>query len=153
MDGTLEFRVATKDDLYSIVRLLTQDQLGSLRETLTNPLPKVYFDAFEAMGRQLENIYVIAVLNEEIVGCYQYTVIPGISRSGAARAQIEGVRVDQKNRGLGLGKKMFENAKKRAKASGCNLVQLTTDKTRSDAKRFYEELGFLKSHDGYKLEL
>ena len=153
MDGKLEFRIAEEEDLYDIVRLLVQDQLGSLRETLTNPVPQVYLDAFRAMGGQPENIYVIAVLNDEIVGCYQYTVIPGISRSGASRAQIEGVRVDEKCRGKGIGRLMFEDAKSRAKASGCKMVQLTTDKTRSDAQRFYNDLGFVNSHDGYKLEL
>lgn len=153
MTDTASFRIATRDDLYRIVRLLSQDQLGAMRETLTDPLPQAYYDAFDAMMAQPENVYIVAEQGGEIVGCYQYTVIPGVSRGGASRAQIEGVRIDSKMRGQGLGQRMLEDAKARARASGCNLIQLTADKSRGDAHRFYEELGFVGSHIGFKLNL
>jgi ribosomal protein S18 acetylase RimI-like enzyme len=153
MTETISFRIATRDDLFRIVSLLSEDQLGSTRETLTDPLPQVYFEAFEAMMAQKENVYIVVEEGGEIVGCYQYTVIPGVSRSGASRAQIEGVRIDSKMRGKGLGQKMLEDAKQRARSSGCSLVQLTADKTRADAHRFYEEQGFVGSHIGFKLNL
>ncbi len=153
MTENISFRVATRDDLYRIVSLLSEDQLGSTRETLTSPLPQVYYDAFDSMMAQAENVYIVAEEGGEMVGCYQYTVIPGVSRSGASRAQIEGVRIDSKLRGQGLGQKMLEDAKARAVNSGCSMIQLTADKTRTDAHRFYEEQGFVGSHIGFKLNL
>lgn len=149
----VEFRLAGEEDLYDVVTLLIEDNLGIGRETLTNPLPKAYIDAFEAMQSQNGNNLVVAALDDKIVGCYQFTIIHGISRSGMSRAQIEGVRVASSMRGQGLGHKMMKDAIDRAKRQGCGLVQLTSDKTRSDAQRFYSEFGFVDSHVGYKLDL
>ncbi len=148
-----QYRIATEDDLYDVVRLLVQDQLGSGRETLSDPLPQKYLDAFNAMQRQDGNDVIVQIIDGKIVGCYQLTVIHGISRSGSTRAQIEGVRVDHEMRGSGLGHQLFEDAIERSRQAGCQLVQLTTDKSRDDAHRFYEQLGFEASHIGYKLAL
>ena len=94
MTSELQFKTAHEEDLPEIVRLLIQDQLGSTREVLTDPLPQVYLDAFAAMKTQPGNDYIVGVINGRIICCYQFTVIHGISRSGSSRAQIEGVRVD-----------------------------------------------------------
>lgn len=150
---TLEFRIAEERDLYDILRLLTQDQLGSKRENLSNPPSKPYLDAFEAMSLQKDNDFVVALNNEQIIGCYQFTLIYGISRGGAPRAQIESVRVEEKLRGSGFGREMMLDAIERAKNADCQLVQLTTDNTRDDAHRFYDQLGFIASHIGYKLKI
>jgi ribosomal protein S18 acetylase RimI-like enzyme len=147
------FRVATRDDLPSIVRLLADDGLGKGREQPVDPLPRAYGNAFDRMAAQPGNYYLLAEINGEIGGCLQITVIHGLSRTGMSRAQIEGVRVAAPHRGRGIGESLFREAIARARAADCGLVQLTTDKARPDALRFYEKLGFTPSHEGMKLEL
>jgi len=149
----IDFRIAREEDLSEIVRLLAEDELGARREELTDPPSQKYIDAFAAMTVQADNNYIVAVLAGDIVGCYQLTIIHGLSRGGASRAQIESVRVEGKLRGQGVGKQMFQDAIERAQNSGCSLVQLTTDNSRTDAHRFYEDLGFAATHVGYKLQL
>ena len=105
------------------------------------------------MQAQGGNDYLLAELDGELAGCLQLTVIPGLSRLGMRRAQIEGVRVDRRFRGSGVGAALFRHAIERARAAGCGLVQLTTDKARPEALRFYERLGFAASHEGLKLAL
>jgi GNAT superfamily N-acetyltransferase len=150
---TLKFRLAQERDLYDILRLIAQDKLGSKREILSDPPPESYQNAFKEMKSQKDNNFVVALQNQIIVGCYQFTIIYGISRGGASRAQIESVRVEEKLRGTGIGRRMMLDAIDRARDSGCQLVQLTTDKTRPDAHRFYDQLGFVASHVGYKLKI
>ncbi|MBL8671054.1 MAG: GNAT family N-acetyltransferase [Alphaproteobacteria bacterium] len=149
----VEFRAATAADLPAIVRLLADDELGAKRERYADPLPREYIDAFAAIERQHGNSVIVATLDGRVVGCLQLTFIPGLARLGMARAQIEGVRIDRSQRGEGLGEAMFRHAIALAKAQGCGLVQLTTDKSRPDAHRFYERLGFVASHAGMKLAL
>ena len=149
----LAFRVARRADLPAIVRMLADDGLGKGREQPTDPLPRAYGDAFDRMAAQPGNIYLLAELDGEVAGCLQLTVIHGLSRMGMSRAQIEGVRVAESHRGQGIGEALFREAIERARAAGCGLVQLTTDKTRPDALRFYEKLGFTASHEGMKLPL
>ena len=146
-------RCATEDDLAAVVRLLADDPLGATREQYAEPLPDAYRVAFAAIEAQAGNELLVAATEHEIVGCLQLTVIPGISRLGAARAQIEGVRVAAAHRGAGIGEALVQDAIARAKQAGCSLVQLTTDSTRLDAKRFYERLGFEATHVGLKLQL
>ncbi len=146
-------RKATKSDILSIVRLLADDQLGSVRETAAEPLALVYRDAFARMERQEGNDYYVVDQAGEIIGCMQLTMIAGISRKGMTRCQIEGVRISRNSRSGGLGKKMMHFAIDLAKSSGCGLVQLTTDNSRTEAHRFYENLGFVGSHTGMKLDL
>jgi ribosomal protein S18 acetylase RimI-like enzyme len=135
------------------VRLLADDDLGAAREQYAEPLPRAYRDAFDAMQAQGGNDCLLAELDGEIAGCLQLTVIPGLSRRGMRRAQIEGVRVDARFRGRGVGAALFHHAIARARDAGCGLVQLTTDKARPEALRFYERLGFAASHEGMKLSL
>ena len=149
----MEFRAATDHDLPAIVRMLADDALGATREQYEDPLPGPYLNAFAAMQAQGGNDMIVAVDDGKVVGCIQLTLIPGLSRLGMTRAQIEGVRVDSTWRGKGLGEKLFRHAIELARAKGCGLVQLTTDATRPDAKRFYERLGFEASHIGMKLSL
>jgi ribosomal protein S18 acetylase RimI-like enzyme len=146
-------RIATEADLPGIVRLLADDDLGRGRERYEDPLPQAYVDAFRAMQRQGGNAFLVADEGGAIVGCLQITIIPGVSQMGATRAQIEAVRVDRGQRGRKLGEALIQHAIDRARTAGCSLVQLTTDKTRADAHRFYQRLGFKATHEGMKLAL
>ncbi len=148
-----EIRPARRDDLPAVVALLADDALGASREDTSEPVALCYREAFAAMERDPNNMLYIAVSNDEIIGCFQLTLIPGLSRRGALRAQIESVRVAASRRGQGLGRVLFEWAIEEARRRGCILVQLTTDKTRGEAQRFYESLGFVASHEGMKLQL
>ncbi|WP_343713897.1 GNAT family N-acetyltransferase [Inquilinus sp.] len=148
MDVTM--RPARAGDLPAILRLLADDPLGKNREAAVEA---PYQAAFAAIAADPNHEMVVAELNGQIVGCFQLSFIPGLSRRGAWRAQIESVRIDSALRGRGAGRAMMEWAIARARARGCALVQLTTDKRRPDAHRFYARLGFVASHEGMKLEL
>lgn len=148
---TPEFRFAISDDVPRLVALLADDPLGAQRERHVEPLPQNYRDAFAAIDSDDNNELVVALLGDEIVGMLQITFIPYLTYQGGWRALVEGVRVAQHQRGKGLGKQLFEWAIRRAKERNCHLVQLTTDKSRPDAMRFYESLGFVASHAGLKL--
>ena len=143
-------REATDADLQGIAQLLADDGLGRGRESddIT-----IYRAAHRRMQTQSGNVYLVAEIGGDLAGCLQYTVIHGLSRAGASRAQIEGVRVSAAHRGQRIGESLMTAAIDRARADGCALVQLTTDKTRTDAHRFYERLGFVASHEGMKLAL
>ena len=149
----MTFRRAGQRDLPAIVRLLADDPLGANRERYDEPLPQGYLRAFEAIEADPNNELVVACLQDEVVGVLQLTFIPYLTYQGGWRALIEAVRIDSKHRSQGLGKQMFEWAIERSRRRGCHLVQLTTDKARPDAKRFYESLGFAASHEGMKLNL
>ena len=150
----MRFRMATLDDLAAIVKLLADDPLGAEREEFRDPLPPEYVAAFHAIERQTGNCVIVVVDNKNIVhGCLQLTYTPGIARKGMCRATIEGVRVSRAHRGSGLGAKLVAFAIEEARKANCGLVQLTTDRTRYDAHRFYEKLGFEPSHIGMKFKL
>lgn len=146
----MNIRKATKHDLPEMVRMLADDVLGSKRESYQDPLPSEYYEAFNDIEEQQGNCILVAVEEEELLGFLQLTFIPGLPRMGMKRAQIEGVRVDEKHRGKRIGEKLFEDAFERAKEAKCSMVQLATDKSRKDAHRFYERLGFEASHNGMK---
>jgi GNAT superfamily N-acetyltransferase len=153
-DGTtLTFRRAHRSDLPEIVRMLADDPLGSRRERYENPLPASYGAAFDAIAADPNNELVVACLGDRVIGVLQLTFIPYVSYQGSWRALIEGVRVDSNVRSRGVGRAMFEWAIARARERRCVMLQLTTDKSRGDAKRFYEGLGFVASHEGMKLRL
>ncbi len=135
------------------MRLLADDPLGAKRERFEIPLPERYLRAFEAIDADPNNELVVACIGPDVVGVLQLTFIPYLTYQGGWRALIEAVRVDSRQRSRGLGKTMFEWAIARARERGCHLVQLTTDKARPEAKRFYESLGFVASHEGMKLHL
>jgi ribosomal protein S18 acetylase RimI-like enzyme len=149
----LTFREATIDDLPAIIALLADDEIGAGRESAGPADLARYEMAMRAIAAQAGNSVLLCVDGDEIVGLLQLTLIPGLSRLGMTRAQIEGVRVSGARRGQGIGEKLFEHAIEIAREAGCGLVQLTTDKRRADAKRFYERLGFEASHEGMKLAL
>jgi len=149
----MTFRRAQPDDLPAIVVLLANDVLGQQREDASSPPNRKYVDAFQAILADPNQLQVVATMNDEVIGTLQLTFIPGLARIGAWRGQIEAVRIAETHRGSGVGQQMFEWAIEQCRARGCNLVQLTTDKARPDAHRFYERLGFVGSHIGYKLTL
>ncbi len=147
------FRRARPGDLPAIIALLADDVLGQQREDASSPPNPNYVDAFRAILADPNQLQMVATLNDEVIGALQLTFIPGLARKGAWRGQIEAVRIAAAHRGSGVGQQMFEWAIEQCRARACNLVQLTTDKTRPDAHRFYERLGFIGSHIGYKLML
>jgi ribosomal protein S18 acetylase RimI-like enzyme len=147
------FRKAERRDVGPIVRLLADDPLGSRRERYQSPLPEGYLRAYEAIDSDPNNELVVACFGEEVVGVLQLTFIPYLTYQGGWRALIEAVRIDARLRSQGLGRRMFEWAIERSRERGCHLVQLTTDKSRDHARRFYESLGFTASHEGMKLHL
>lgn len=147
-------RLAVSSDLPAIVGLLADDTLGAARERFENPLPESYLRAFEAIDRDSNNELVVAEeADGSVVAVLQLTFTPHITHQGGWRATIEGVRVASSHRGTGIGRIVFEWAIEQARVRGCHLVQLTTDKQRPEAKRFYETLGFVSSHEGMKLKL
>ena len=152
-DPKLEIRQATRDDLPGIVRLLADDALGATRGRLEDPLPGAYLDAFDDIHGHPGHEVFVAVDGGEVAGCLQLSFIPGLTRLGMTRAQIEGVRIDKNRRGKGFGEALMKFAIDRARDRGCGLVQLTTDNARPDAHRFYERFGFKASHVGLKLDL
>lgn len=147
------FRRAVRADLLSVVRMLTEDELGSQRERFEDPLPEPYYKAFDRIENDLNHELVVAETDGEVVGTLHLMFLPSISYQGGLRAQVESVRVDGKWRGRGIGSKMIKWAVERARARGAHLVQLTTHRSREDAHHFYERLGFTKSHWGMKLSL
>ncbi len=153
MNTELTFRLATKDDLFDIVQMLLDDTLGVSREKMGETLPESYVKAFEKITSDPNQELIVVEMNGEKVATFQLTFIQYLTYQGGLRAQIEAVRTKSKFRGQGIGKKVFEYAINRAKEKGCHLIQLTSDKKRPDAIRFYESLGFMSSHEGMKLKL
>ena len=147
------FRRAVEADLCAIVKMLSDDPIGVAREEPAEPLPKAYLDAFRAISVDNNQLLVVAVNSKTIVGTMQLSFIPGIARTGMWRGQIEAVRVLKKYRNTGLGRRMLCWSIERCKEKGCGIVQLTTDKKRTKAHRFYNSMGFVASHEGYKLVL
>lgn len=149
------FRSATKVDVPYIIKLLANDKLGKLRENYAVPLPESYYTAFEIINSDTnQELMVVETENDaEIIGTFQLTFIPYLSYQGKLRAQIENVFVREDLTGQGIGKKMFEWAIERAKQRKAHLLQLTSDKKRPRAIKFYEDLGFIASHEGMKLHL
>lgn len=152
-ETSISIRPATSQDLPAIVRMLADDDLGSKREDASIPLSPSYTMAFEAIENDPNNELMVAVAEDQVVGVLQITFIPYLTYQGGWRALIEGVRVSRETRSTGIGRTMFEWAIRRARERGCILAQLTTDKLRPDALRFYERLGFKASHEGMKLQL
>ena len=144
-------RKASQQDLESIIQLLADDKLGAKRENYVLPLPQAYRDAFQAIIQDPNQELMVLSTDERVIGTFQMTFIPYLTYQGRWRAQIEAVRIHKNFRGEGLGQKIFQWAIARAKERGVHLLQLTTDKQRPEAKRFYEKLGFVASHEGMKL--
>ncbi len=145
-------RRARRDDVGIIIKMLADDPLGGARERLEDPLPDCYFKAFETVDRDPNLQLMVAVDGEGAgVGCLQLCILPGLSSQGASRALIEDVRVASHCRSRGIGEQLVQWAVAEARAKGCKLVELLTHHTRVDAQRFYERLGFGRSHVGMTL--
>ena len=149
--GDVVLRTAQADDVAAIVALLAADQLGATRDHAGELAP--YLKAFRAIDADPAHLLVVADDAGRVVATFQLSFLPGLARRGALRAQIEAVRVAEAQRGRGLGEAMMRWAIEEARRRGCALVQLTSDKTRADAHRFYVRLGFVASHEGMKLRL
>ncbi|MEV7883725.1 N-acetyltransferase family protein [Streptomyces sp. NPDC002817] len=149
--GDLEIRAAVAADVPAIVAMLADDPLGAQRESPDDLAP--YLTALERLVADPNQHLVVAVREDRVVGTLQLTIIPGLSRRGSTRSIIEGVRIHADERGSGLGTRLIEWAVDESRRQNCQLVQLTSDATRTDAHRFYERLGFEASHVGFKLPL
>ena len=149
------FRDARREDVPAIVALLADDELGASREAAADEAAsdEAYQAAFAQIESDPRTRLIVAEADGQVAGTLQLSLLPGLSRHGMLRAQIEGVRVAAPHRGQGLGRAMIEWAIGQAREHGCGLVQLTSDKRRHDAIRFYESLGFTASHEGLKLSL
>ncbi|MFI5984131.1 GNAT family N-acetyltransferase [Streptomyces sp. NPDC051555] len=147
----LDIRPATEADLPVIVAMLADDPLGATRESPDDLTP--YTAALKRLTDDPNQHVVVAVRGDRVVGTLQLTIIPGLSRKGSTRSIVEGVRVHADERGSGLGTLFIEWAIEKSRAENCQLVQLTSDVTRTDAHRFYERLGFVASHVGFKYQL
>jgi ribosomal protein S18 acetylase RimI-like enzyme len=150
---TVRIRRATRDDVVEIIRLLADDMLGRERERYETPLPESYYEAFEEIDRDPNQELVVVEDETGVVGTLQLSTVPSLSHRGSRRAIVEAVRVDSRLRGRGIGEEMMRWAMARARERGCTTLQLTTDKQRTDAHRFYERLGFAASHVGMKIRL
>ena len=147
----IEIRDATETDLPAILAMLADDMLGAGRDS--GAVDPAYGQALRAIQAEPNTRQLVAVEAGRVVGCFQLSFLPGLSRQGSWRAQIEAVRVARARRGGGIGAAMMRWAVEQARQRGCSLIQLTTDKRRSDAHRFYRRLGFEASHEGMKLLL
>jgi GNAT superfamily N-acetyltransferase len=147
------FRLARRADLPSIVRMLADDELGSQRERYGEPLSDSYYSAFDQINGDANHELIVAERHGEVIGTLHLMFLPSISFQGRLRAQIESVRVDRRFQSQGIGSQMMKWSMERARGRGAHVVQLTTHKTREDAHRFYERLGFKGTHLGMKLSL
>lgn len=147
----MTIRQAHKEDVISIVAMLADDELGRLREDFREPLPESYYQAFKTIEEDPHQSLMVMVEEGQVIGTLQLTLIPYLTYQGGIRAQIEAVRIHKDYRGQGIGEQLFRWAIAEAEAKGAHLIQLTTDKKRPDALRFYEKLGFKASHEGMKL--
>jgi GNAT superfamily N-acetyltransferase len=153
MNNELVFRLANEEDLIDIVRMLADDPIGATREKFDNNLSDNYIKAFKNIQSDSNQELTIVELNGEKVATFQLTYIQYLTHQGGLRAQVEAVRTNSNYRGQCIGKKVFNYIIERATAKGCNLLQLTSDKKRPEAIRFYETIGFIATHEGMKLKL
>jgi GNAT superfamily N-acetyltransferase len=150
----ITLREARRADVAVIVRLLADDHLGAARERVTDPPLPAYFEAFERVAADPRNLLMVAEDSSgSIVGTLQMTFIPGLSNQGAELALVEAVRVSSSLRGQGVGEQMMAWAMDEARRRGCANIELFTHASRTDAQRFYERLGFPRSHVGMKQSL
>jgi GNAT superfamily N-acetyltransferase len=147
----VSFRPAAASDVPAVVALIADDQLGASREIPQELAP--YRDAFDVIESDPNQLLVVGESGGRVIATLQLTFVPGLSRRGAWRAQIEAVRVEESMRGVGVGESLVRWSIEQARARGCALVQLTSNATRTDAHRFYQRLGFVASHTGFKLAL
>lgn len=153
LDDQVLIRRATETDLPRIVELIHRGAWGSSPENPGPPLPEGYYDAFRAIESDPARAVMVAELDGRVVGTFQFAAIPNLSHQGRPLAQIESVHVDESLRSRGIGETMLRWAIDESRRRGCFRLQLTSNKGRKDAHRFYERLGFAASHEGMKLNL
>jgi len=146
--SAITIRPARKTDVAAIIAMLADDHLGRARERLEDPLPAPYYDAFDRLSGDPNIALVVAEEGGRVVGCLQLCILPGLSSQGVPRGLIEDVRVASDLRSRGIGEQLVQWALGEARAKGCKLVELFTHNSRVDAQRFYERLGFARSHVG-----
>ncbi len=149
----LNFREATQTDIPTLITLLADDPLGKIREDSSSPLNARYLESFTQIDADPNNELIVVAHENTIIGMLQLTFIPYLTHTGSVRCLIEGVRIDKEYRGMGLGSRCFQWAIDRAKERGCNIVQLTSNKQRTEAIKFYKNLGFEATHEGFKLTI
>jgi len=148
----MQIRTAHKEDVTHIVAMLADDKLGQQRERFEDPLPERYYRAIARIDADPnQHLVVMEHASGQVIGTLQLSIIPYLTYQGGSRGQIEAVRIHKDFRGQGIGEKLFRWAIAEAEKQGVHLVQLTTDKKRPDALRFYEKLGFEATHEGMKL--
>ena len=148
------YRKATKEDLPAIIEMIANDALGQLRERFEDPLPKEYYSAFERINTDKnQELIVIENSESEVVATFQLSFLQYLTYLGGIRCLVENVHVREDQTGKGIGKQMFQWIIERAKEKGVHLIQLTSNKLRPNAIRFYEGLGFKATHEGFKLHL
>jgi GNAT superfamily N-acetyltransferase len=147
------FRRAHRNDLEEILYMLSDDLLGQRREKTSEKIADCYLNAFEKIEADPNQFLMVVELDNKIVGTCHLSLIPSLTHQGGLRMNIEAVRVDSSHRGKGVGKWMMDQAILLARKLSCKIIQLTTDKTRAQAKQFYEQLGFIASHEGMKIYL
>jgi GNAT superfamily N-acetyltransferase len=143
-------REARFEDLEAIIRLHEEDELGSHGDVWTPETKPAYEAAFQAIARSPENKLFVAVDGQEVIGTFQLTFIPNLTGRGAMRVKVESVKVKAARRSSGIGARMMAFAEDHARTNGAAAMELTSNKTRKDAHRFYERLGFSRSHEGFK---
>lgn len=150
----MTIRKAQREDVPAIVRMLADDALGQQRERYNTPLPETYYRAFEQIDQDAhQELIVLEDAQQEVIGTLQLTFIPYLTYQGGLRAQIEAVRIRKDRRQEGLGEQLFRWAIEHATTRQAHVIQLTTDKQRPEARKFYEKLGFTATHEGMKLHL
>jgi GNAT superfamily N-acetyltransferase len=149
----LVFRRARRDDVPALVALYADDMLGATRESARAALPASYFEAFARIDADANQELIVVERDGAVVGTCQLGFLWHLSHGGSRSLQVEAVRIAASLRGRGLGAALMRWVIARGRAAGCRVVQLTSDKRRRDAHRFYERLGFVASHEGMKLEL
>jgi len=147
------FRHAVARDLPRLVSMLADDDLGAQREDSSTPLNPSYKSSFDAIDRDPNNALIVAEVEQAVVGMLQLTFIPYLTHIGSWRCLIEGVRIHPDYRGRGLGTNLIEWAIEAARKRQCRIIQLTSDKQRPEALKFYESLGFAATHEGFKRKL
>lgn len=151
--SVIKIREAVINDLPYIVKLMADDAVVGQRESYTTPLSQCYIDAFNNICNDKNSILLVSCDDEKVIGSLQVTFTQYLSCKGSMRATIENVYVSESYRNLGVGTQLMKYAVNLAKDKNCSIVQLTSNKTRKDAHRFYERLGFHATHEGMKLSL
>ncbi len=153
MDATLTYRKATRADLRAIIFLLLQDELGKTRENLAAEIDQRYIDAFEKINTDPNQYLMVAELDRSVVGSCHLTIMPSLTFTGSTRMQIEAVRIHESYRRQKLGEQMLHEVIRYGKSQGASIIQLTTNKKRVEALKFYQRVGFESTHEGMKLYL